>query len=39
MNSKKKIVRHAAARAFNDILNKHADVAEAEMIQSLQTKG
>jgi len=38
MNSKNKNVRDAAAKAFNDILNKHADVAEAEMNSVLANK-
>ena len=38
MNSKKKNVRDAAAKAFNDILHKHADVAEAEMNSVLANK-
>ena len=38
MNSKKKPVRNAAAAAFNDILNKHVDVAEAEINSVLQNK-
>ena len=31
MNSREKRVRNTAAKAFNEILNKHADVAEAEI--------
>ena len=38
MNSKKKTVRNTAAAAFNDILRKHADVAEAEINSVLQNK-
>jgi len=38
MNSKRKPVRNAAAAAFNGILSKHADVAEAEINSVLQNK-
>lgn len=38
MNSKKKQVRDAAARAFNAILRKHVDVAEAEINSILADK-
>ena len=38
MNSKKKTVRNAAAAAFNAILSKHVDVAEAEINSVLQNK-
>jgi len=38
MNSKNKKVRDSAARAFNDILSKHADVAEAEINSVLANK-
>jgi len=38
MNSSRKPVRNAAAAAFNDILQKHADVAEAELNSVLQNK-
>jgi oligoendopeptidase F len=38
MNSRKKQVRDAAAAAFNDILNKYADVAEAEINSVLANK-
>jgi oligoendopeptidase F len=38
MNSKKKKVRGSAAKAFNDILYKLADVAEAELNSVLATK-
>jgi oligoendopeptidase F len=38
MNSKRKPVRNAAAAAFNNILSKHADVAEAEINSVLQNK-
>lgn len=38
MNSKQKPVRDSAARAFNDILEKHVDVAEAEINSVLANK-
>jgi oligoendopeptidase F len=38
MNSKKRRVRDAAADAFNDILSKHADAAEAELNSVLANK-
>ncbi|HMK57104.1 MAG TPA: M3 family oligoendopeptidase [Dissulfurispiraceae bacterium] len=38
MNSRKKAVRDGAARAFNDILRKHADSAEAEINAILANK-
>jgi oligoendopeptidase F len=38
MNSRKKRVRDSAARAFNDILNKYADVAESEINSVLSNK-
>ncbi len=38
MNSKNKNVRDSAAKAFNDILIKHADVAEAEINSVLANK-
>jgi oligoendopeptidase F len=38
MNSKTKRVRNAAALAFNDILKKNVDVAEAELNSVLQNK-
>ncbi len=38
MNSKRKPVRNAAAEAFNGILSKHVDVAEAEINSVLQNK-
>ncbi len=38
MNSPKKKVRDSAAKAFNEILSKHADVAEAEMNAVLANK-
>ncbi|MEJ2695015.1 MAG: M3 family oligoendopeptidase [Candidatus Sulfobium sp.] len=38
MNSGKKKVRDSAAKAFNDILEKHADVAEAELNSVLANK-
>ena len=38
MNSKRKNVRDAAAKAFNDILSKYEDVAEAEMNSVLANK-
>jgi len=38
MNSKRKVVRNEAAAAFNDILLKHVDVAEAELNSILQNK-
>ncbi len=38
MNSKNKNVRDSAARAFNEILSKHADVAEAEINSVLANK-
>ncbi|MBZ0157026.1 MAG: M3 family oligoendopeptidase [Alphaproteobacteria bacterium] len=38
MNSKNKKVRDSAAKAFNDILLKHADVAEAEINSVLANK-
>ena len=38
MNSKSKQVRDKAAQAFNDILSKQADVAEAELNSVLQNK-
>jgi oligoendopeptidase F len=38
MNSKKKTVRNAAAAAFNSILGKHVEVAEAELNSVLQNK-
>ena len=38
MNSKKKVVRDTAAKAFNDIVKKHVDVAEAEINSILANK-
>jgi oligoendopeptidase F len=38
MNSRKKTVRNAAAAAFNGILSKHVEVAEAELNSVLQNK-
>jgi oligoendopeptidase F len=38
MNSKQKRVRDSAAKAFNDILNKYAEVAEAEINSVLANK-
>ena len=38
MNSKRRPVRNAAAAAFNGILSKHVDVAEAEINSVLQNK-
>ncbi len=38
MNSRKKAVRDSAAKAFNDILAKHADTAEAEINAILSNK-
>ncbi|HUI45579.1 MAG TPA: M3 family oligoendopeptidase [Nitrospirota bacterium] len=38
MNSKDKLVRDTAARVFNDILQKNADVAEAELNSVLANK-
>ena len=38
MNSKKKVVRDTAAKAFNDIVIKHVDVAEAEINSILANK-
>jgi oligoendopeptidase F len=38
MNSKQKNVRDSAARAFNNILQKHVDVAEAEINSILSNK-
>lgn len=38
MNSKKKVVRDAAARAFNDVVKKHEEVAEAEINSILGNK-
>ena len=38
MNSREKRVRNTAAKAFNEILNKHADVAEAEINAVLANK-
>ncbi|HET7317723.1 MAG TPA: hypothetical protein VFK23_01175, partial [Nitrospirota bacterium] len=38
MNSRVKHVRDSAARAFNDILQKHVEVAEAELNSVLQNK-
>ncbi len=38
MNSRKKAVRNAAATAFNGILSKHIEVAEAEINSVLQNK-
>lgn len=38
MNSKNKKVRDSAAKAFNDILKKHSDVAEAELNSILANK-
>ncbi len=38
MNSRKKPVRNAAAAAFNSILSKHVEVAEAELNSVLQNK-
>ena len=38
MNSRQKKVRDSAAKAFNDILKKHVDVAEAEMNSVLANK-
>ncbi len=38
MNNGRKAVRDAAAAAFNDILQKHLDVAEAELNSVLQNK-
>ncbi len=38
MNNKKKRVRDSAAKAFNDMLQKHADVAEAELNSVLANK-
>ncbi len=38
MNSRKKAVRNAAAAAFNGILSKHVEVAEAEINSVLQNK-
>jgi oligoendopeptidase F len=38
LNSRKKKVRDSAARAFNDILSRHVDVAEAELNAVLANK-
>lgn len=38
MNSRYKVVRDSAAKAFNDILEKHADTAEAEINSILANK-